>query len=211
MPRNIFFPVALLAAVGLATTADEGFVSLFDGKSLEGWSSVGGKPDNWSVQDGVLVTKGQGGGWLSTNKMYSDFVLKLEYRLGPRGNSGVFLRAPHQGDPAYTGMEIQILDDDADAYKDLKPFQYTGSVYGVIAAKRGHTKPPGQWNAMEITTKGPRVTVKLNGETIVDGSVEDHSEAFAEHPGLKRKDGYIGLQSHSEPLEFRDIQIKELK
>lgn len=194
-----------------ASRADDGFTNLFDGKSLAGWSAVNSKGENWIVQDGLLVTKGQGGGWLSTEKTYSDFVFRVEYRLREGGNSGVNIRAPHTGDPAYTGMEIQLLDDDSARYKTLKPYQYCGSVYGVIPAKRGSTKPAGEWNTMEITARGPRITVKLNDKTIVDGNLEEHSEAAKEHPGIKRPDGYIGLQSHSEPVEFRNIRVKELK
>lgn len=200
-----------LATLALGLAADEGFTRLFDGKTTAGWDPVGGKADNWDVADGLLVTKGSGGGWLSTAKTYSDFVLKLEYRLQEGGNSGVFLRSPREGDPAYVGIEVQILDDDADRYKELKPFQYCGSAYGVIAAKRGQTKKPGEWNAMEITARGSKIKVKLNGETIVDGDLADHKDVAKEHPGILRTEGYIGLQSHSEPVEFRNIEIKELK
>jgi len=204
--------VALLALVlPAARAADDEFVPLFDGKSTAGWTPVGGKEGNWSVADGLLITKGDGGGWLSTDKMYGDFALKLEYRVKKGGNSGVFIRSPRQGDPAYTGMEIQVLDDDADQYKSLQPFQYCGSVYGVAAAKRGHTKPPGEWNAMEITADGPKITVKLNGTKIVDANLKDHADAEEKHPGIKRAEGYIGLQSHSDPVEFRNIAVKVLK
>jgi hypothetical protein len=204
LPILAFFPLALLAA------ADAGFVDLFDGQSTKGWTTVDGKPDNWQVKDGLLVTKGDGGGWLSTEKMYSDFVLKLEWRVRAAGNSGVFIRAPHMGDPAYKGMELQILDDDHPKYKSLKEGQYTGSIYLVVPSKRGHTKPAGEWNAMEIQAVGPKITVKLNGATIVDADLTEHPEAVKNHPGILRKEGYIGLQSHSDPVEFRNIQIKDL-
>ena len=204
------FALALTLAPALAPAADTPATPLFDGKSLAGWSPVGGKADNWTAQDGLLVTKGDGGGWLSTEKTYSDFALKLEFRTGPGGNSGVFIRSPRTGDPAYTGMEIQVLDDDAAMYKDLKPFQYCGSVYGVIPAKRGSLKPAGEWNAMEITAKGTRITVKLNGQTVVDGDLADHSDAEKTHPGILRKEGYIGLQSHSDRVEFRNIEVTDL-
>lgn len=208
--RRTFLTV-WVCALPLLAAADEGFTPLFDGKSLTGWEPVGGKADNWTAQDGLLITKGSGGGWLSTSRTYSDFVLRLEYRTQEGGNSGVFIRAPHEGDPAYTGMEIQLLDDQSDRYKTLKPFQYCGSVYGVIACKRGHTKPPGEWNAMEITAIGPKITVKLNGSVIVEGDLTEHEDAAKEHPGIKRPEGYIGLQSHSEPVEFRNVRIKALK
>jgi hypothetical protein len=200
-----------LAAFALLGAADEGFVSLFDGSTTKGWTPVAGKPENWAVKDGLLLTKGEGGGWLSTDKTYSDFVLRLEYRTQAAGNSGVFIRAPRSGDPAYTGMEIQILDDNDPKYKDLRPAQYTGSVYDVVPPERGHTKPPGEWNALEIKAAGSKVTVKVNGATVVDADLTQHTAAAEKHPGILRKDGYIGLQSHSDPVEFRNIQIKELR
>jgi hypothetical protein len=201
-----------LATASLALAADDaGFVALFDGKTLDGWTPVGGKSGNWTVSEEILITKGEGGGWLSTEKTYDNFVLALEYRLQKGGNSGVFIRSPRSGDPAYTGMEIQILDDDADVYKNLKPFQYCGSVYGVSPSTRGHTKPAGQWNAMEIRAEGSKITVKLNGETVVETNLDDHADDAKTHPGIKRTEGYIGLQSHSEPVEFRNVRIKTLK
>src|SRR5207237_4927196 len=136
----------LVASICLA--AEPGFTSLFDGRTTEGWEPVGGRPGDWRVDGGRLLTSGQGGGWLATRKTYDNFVLRLEYNTAPGGNSGVFLRAPRAGDPAYSGMEIQILDDNAAIYKGLKPAQYTGSIYGVVAAERGHVQPPGHWNAM---------------------------------------------------------------
>lgn len=203
------FPALLLVQVASADEA--GFVPLFDGKTTEGWTTVGGQAGNWKAEDGKLVTKGQGGGWISTNKTYDNFVLKLEFRLGPGGNSGVFIRSPRQGDPAYTGMELQVLDDDDAQYKNLQPFQYTGSIYGVVAAKRGHTKPPGQWNQLEISANGPKVVVKLNGTTITEADLTEHRDAAKTHPGILRDGGYIGLQSHSDEVQFRNIAIKELK
>ena len=112
MLRLALLVIALAASTAAAD--EEVFVSLFDGRTTEGWTPVGGQPGNWSVDDGRLITQGQGGGWLSTEKTYADFTLTLEYSVAPGGNSGVFLRSPRQGDPAYTGMEIQILDDNAD-------------------------------------------------------------------------------------------------
>jgi hypothetical protein len=207
----ILAPLALLAALAAAPAADdEGFTPLFDGKSLEGWTTVGGKADNWAVENGLLVTRGDGGGWLSTDATYANFTLRLEYKLQEGGNSGVFIRSPRSGDPAYTGMEIQVLDNEADRYKNLQPYQYSGSVYGVMAAERGHTKPAGEWNSMEITADKLHITIKINGHTVVDDNLRKHPDAVEKHPGMKRRDGYIGLQSHSEPVLFRNIRIKPL-
>jgi hypothetical protein len=210
-PSHLALASALLVAVA-ASAADEGFTTLFDGKTTQGWTSVNSAGGNWTVRDGLLITKGEGGGWLSTDKPYANFVLRLEYRLKPGGNSGVFIRSPRSGDPAYSGMEVQILDDEDERYSGkLKAGQYCGSVYLVAPAERGHTKKAGEWNAMEITADGTKITVKLNGATIVNTDLKDHADATKEHPGILRTEGYIGLQSHSEPVEFRNIQIKELK
>lgn len=207
---NLTLAICLAFSCSLTVGSQDQPSPLFDGKSLKGWANVGGSEGNWLVRDGLLITRGEGGGWLSTEKEYRDFEISLEYKLQAGGNSGVFIRSPHTGDPAYTGIEIQILDDNDDRYKDLRPFQYCGSVYGVIAAKRGSTNGPGEWNRMTIRAAGSRITVSLNGQTIVDGDLKDHPEAAAEHPGIQRDRGFIGLQSHSEPVEFRNITLKSL-
>ncbi len=208
----------ILTAAAVATTllssvalADEGFVSLFDGKTLAGWTTVASKAGNWSVRDGEVVVKGEGGGWLSTDKVYGDFDFKVDYKVGPAGNSGVFIRAPRMGDPAYTGMEIQLLDDEAPVYDKIKPYQHTGSVYGIVAAKRGHNKPLGEWNTIEVIAHGAKVKVILNGTVITEADLSEHDDAVKVHPGIKRTEGYIGLQSHSEEVHFRNAMVKELK
>jgi hypothetical protein len=191
---------------------DEGFIPLFDGRSLAGWTSIGGKPGNWGVDGGLLVARGNGKGWISTNRAFADFILRLEYRTGPGGNSGVLIRAPHRGDPSFDGMEIQILDDGAPVYRGLRPDQYTGSVYGVVASRRGHARPPGEWNSLEIRADGPKVRVELNGVLIVDEvDVAGHAEAVARHPGIRSRSGFVGLQSHESPVQFRNIRIRELR
>lgn len=192
---------------------------LFNGKDLTGWERVGGRAGRWQVDDGVLSTegggekwnRGMGGGWLSTAKQYDNFTLELEYRLPEGGNSGIFLRAPHQGDPAFAGMEIQLLDDDADKYAGLEAWQYTGSIYDVQAPGKRAGKKAGEWQKMTIVCDGPNVQVALNGEKIINTSLIDHMDRVEEHPGLKRRTGYIGLQNHNTKIEFRNITITEIK
>jgi hypothetical protein len=177
---------------------------------LVGWQQIGGTPGSWKFGKGVLSTEGAGGGWLSTVRPYGDFVLSLEFRVPAGGNSGVFIRAPHEGDPAYQGMEIQILDDYHEQYRDLRPDQYTGSIYGVQAPSERASKAAGQWQEMVIVCSGPQVKVVLNGERIIDTNVEFYPYKFEAHPGLTRRHGYIGLQSHGSRIEFRNIRIKLL-
>lgn len=183
---------------------------LFNGKDLEGWQVIGGRQDAWQVENGILYTTGEGGGWLSTAREFADFKLELEFRVPKNGNSGVFLRSPHQGDPAYTGMEIQVLDDYGDEYAKLKPWQYTGSVYGIQPPNRRVTKQAGEWQKMAITCQGPQVTVELNGVKTVDTNLIEHMQESVSHPGIKRRAGYIGLQNHSTRLEYRNIFLQEL-
>ncbi len=184
---------------------------LFNGRDLEGWQQIGGKEGAWQVADGILYTEGEGGGWLSTTEEYADFTLDLEFRVPAGGNSGVFLRAPHEGNPAYAGMEIQVLDDYADKHADLKPWQFTGSIYGVQAPARRASRKAGRWQRMVIVCRGPQVRVTLNDERIVDANLIDHMHLEKSHPGLKRRRGYIGLQNHSTRVDYRNIRIREME
>jgi len=184
--------------------------NLLGGKDLEGWEVVDGKPEAWVAEERVLATTGNEGGWLSTDREYADFQLELEFRVPPGGNSGVFLRAPRGGNPAFAGMEIQILDDYADQYANLKAYQYCGSLYATEPARPRAAKPAGEWQKMEILCVGRRVMVRVNGALVVDANLDDYAKLFEGHPGLRRAKGYIGLQSHGSRLEFRKIRIKDL-
>ncbi len=197
------------SACGLtAEEAKEGFVCLFNGKNLDGWC---GATAGYVAEDGKLVCLS--GGNLLTEKEYSDFIFRFEFKLQPNGNNGVAIRAPLQGNPAFQGMEIQILDNSGDHYKHLKPWQFHGSIYGVVAAKRGFLNPPGQWNCEEIYCKGSHVRVTLNGTVIVDADLSQIKEIpdGRPHPGLKRTKGHIGFMGHGSRVEFRNLRIKELK
>lgn len=186
-----------------------GFVALFDG-TLDGWQMVDGKrKEAWTVKDGVLVCSGGGGGWLMHRQQFSDFDLRLEYRISKRGNSGVAIRSPIRGRPSAVGIEIQILDDPT--YKGLKPSQHTGSVYSVVAPSKHAGKPAGEWNTMRIVCQGRQVRVEVNGEKVVDANLDDHKAAAKQHPGILRTEGHIGLQDHGGKLEFRNLWIKPLK
>jgi hypothetical protein len=212
--------VLLLCSLAPATSADkdkeqnvppEGFQALFNGKDLKGWKVLNGKMEVWGVEDGLLYVNGKGGGWLMTEKEYADYELRLEYKVPKAGNSGVAQRAPLKGDPAYEGMEIQILDDEAPQYKDLRPTQYTGSIYDVVPPSKRVTKPAGEWNTMKIIAKGRKVTVELNGTTIVDANLDDYKDRADKHPGLLREKGHLGLQSHDGRVEFRNLFVKVLE
>ncbi len=191
--------------------APEGFEPLFNGKDLTGWKAHGGKMDAWGAENGLLFTTGVGGGWLLTEKEYDNFELRLEYKVPKGGNSGVGLRAPRQGDVAYSGMEIQILDDPAPEYKNIRPAQHTGSIYDVVPCSKQVGKPAGEWNQYHIAAKGRQITVELNGVKIVDANLDDYKDHAKKHPGILRTTGSIGLQSHTDRVEFRNIYLKMLK
>lgn len=185
--------------------------SLFDGKTLNGWTQMGGKANVWKVENGQLVMTGEGGGWLAADGDYADFEFELEFQLTPDSNSGVYLRAPQDNSHiSRTGMEIQILDDFHPKYDKVQPWQRTGSIYHVAAAKTGFLKPSGEWNQMKIKAVGPHVIIHLNGEKIVDDPIDKHPELDREHTGLARKSGKIGLQSHNGRVLFRRIQAKRI-
>jgi hypothetical protein len=217
-------PVALCAcvlafavvAVGDEKSAgEEGFVPLFNGKDLTGWV-YGGKPagKGYQVKDGVLFCTDGDGGNLFTEKEYGDFAFRFEFKLEDSGNNGVGIRAPLEGDAAYVGMEIQVLDDNGKEWKGkLRPEQYHGSIYDVVPAKQGALKPAGEWNSEEIIAKGRQITVKVNGKTIVDANLDDikDEKVLKKHPGLARTAGHIGFLGHGSNVEFRNIRVKELK
>lgn len=208
--RRIFL-ATLIACICLARPsagdAPEGFKSLFTGKDLTGWKATG-KMDVWGAEKGVLFVQGGGGGWLMTEAEYGDFELRLEYKMPKMGNSGVGLRSPLKGDPAYVGMEIQLLDDAN--WKNLRPTQQTGSIYDVVPAAKVNGKPFGQWNTMRIIAKGRQVTIEQNGEKLVDANLDEFKEHFKRHPGLTRDKGHIGLQSYNFRVEFKNIYVKQL-
>ena len=195
----------------------EGFEPLFNGKDLTGWRvNEGGKLEVWGAEKGILFVKGGGGGWLMTDREYSDFELRLEFKLPRAGNSGVALRCALKGNPHLeAGMEIQLLDDpwylDEKNYKGLKPTQKTGSIYGIVPPSKDALKAVGEWNQMRITAKGPRIGVELNGQKIVDANLKDHEDKAKEHKGMMRPKGHLGLQSHDGRVEFRNLYVKELK
>ncbi len=183
---------------------------LFNGKNFNGWI---GATDSYLVKDGTIVCPEDGGGNLFTVEEFSDFILRFEFKLTPGANNGLGIRAPLEGDAAYVGLELQILDDSAEQYQDLKPYQYHGSIYGVAPSKRGYLKPVGEWNFEEVIAQGRHITVNLNGETIVDVNLDEISKPMDghDHPGLKCKKGHIGFLGHGSHVEFRNIMIKDLK
>ncbi len=195
----------------LAQKNAAGFTSLFNGKDLTGWT---GAKESYEVVDGTIRCKPKQGGVLHTEQMYRDFVARLEFKLPPGGNNGLAIRYPGQGDTAYVGMtELQVLDDTAQQYAKLDPRQYHGSVYGMVAAQRGYQRPVGEWNFQEVTVQGSRIKVELNGTVIVDADVSKVTQFAGNraHPGKDRTEGYFGFAGHSDPVQFRQVQIRTIQ
>ncbi|GAA4443086.1 DUF1080 domain-containing protein [Bremerella cremea] len=204
--------VALPASLTSAAETEEGFVSIFNGKNFEGWV---GNTAGYKVEDGAIVCDPTaGGGNIYTEKEYPNFVLRFDFKLPEGANNGLGIRAPLEGNAAYAGFELQILDNKAKIYEKLAPYQYHGSLYGLAPAKRGFQKPIGEWNHQEVTVDGNQITVVLNGTTILDVDLDEiRSKPTLDgqkHPGLDRETGHIGFLGHGDKVEFKNLRIKEL-
>ena len=211
-----YLGMATIFAAAAAVAGD--WQPLFDGKTLNGWE---GATNGYQAVDGVLKCLKQGGGKLVTSKDYADFEMEFEFKLTPGANNGLGIRCKPAGDAAYEGMELQILDDDAPQYAKLHEYQYHGSIYGVVPAKRGHQKPVGEWNHLVLTCRGAKVTVEINGEEVTtadfdlwtkagyrpDGTQHKFPEsAYRDHPHK----GYIGLQDHGGNCWYKNIKLRKV-
>jgi hypothetical protein len=198
----------------------EGWILLFDGKSLDGWLTSGGTPSRTPVDDGCINPHGCGGYMMVPRGDRSDFVLALDFRISPGCNSGVFVRtfplAPRPGkDVGSNGLEVAIDDTHTAGYHD------TGAIYDLVRPDVNAMRPVGQWNHLEVTCDGPRITVVLNGRTVTrmdldrwtepnrrpDGSPHKFDIAYKDHP----RHGYIGLQDHGAPCWFKNIKLRPLR
>jgi hypothetical protein len=208
---GLFF-ITLMCA-GQETQKDD-FITLFNGENLDGW--VGNK-QSYIVENGMIVIDPNGGGSggnLFTEKEYSNFHLKFDFQLEPGSNNGLGIHSPLEGDAAYVGKEIQILDNTASKYDNLHNYQYHGSVYGVIPAQKGYLLPVGEWNSEEVIVADSKIKVILNGHAIVDADYLEASKNGTldgkEHPGLQNTKGHLGFLGHGDVVRFKNISIKEL-
>lgn len=194
--------VALLAARDSAA-----FTPLWDGATLDGWQ---GAVDDYEVVDGAVRCRPGRGGNLFTRERFADFTVRVQFRLPKGGNNGLAIRYPGEGNPSQTGLEVQVLDDGAPQYEQLKQWQYCGSVYGLVPAQRGHLQPQGEWNLMEVTMVGSRATVVLNGTPVVDADLAgiEQPASGEPHPGRRRLEGHFGFCGHQDPVEFRGMAIR---
>jgi hypothetical protein len=211
MLRKLGWLLILFVFCALASTAQEtddaGFVPLFTGQDLTGWHEMG--QQDWHAENGILWTDGKGGGWLRSDQRYADFVLRLEYRVTKNAISGIFLRSAEQGDPTFTGLKISLVDDAG----QLADLHSTGAVYGAIIPLYSVARKAAEWNQVEIICIGRRLTVFLNGNRIHKIDFDDPAFVFAEKRPLSRvpNEGYIGLESHTNRVDFRSLRIQVIK
>ena len=188
----------------------EEFRTLFNGEDLTGWK---GDTKGYVAQNGAIVCKP--GGNLYTVDEFDNFVFQFEFKLPPGGNNGLGIRTGFPSHAAYEAMELQILDDTSEKYEKLKPYQYHGSIYGVVPAKTGHLKPVGEWNSEEVIAMGNHIIVNLNGHVIVDADIKKESTPETmdkrAHPGLLRSQGHIAFCGHGDVIEFRHIKVRDLQ
>lgn len=191
-------------AAGRLPDADEkGFRPLFNGRNLDGWV-LRGKPGGFTIKDGVLRSEsGKGGEWVRTEKQYTDFILKVEWRISKGGNSGVFIRCLPDGWPWEDGSEVQISSEPRDSA------HCTGSLYGSLPAAPRPDETDGVWHEFRIECRGPFIQVFSDNVPVVD--VDARTVPALHKRPLK---GCIGLQDSHNPtgwVEFRNILIKELE
>ena len=202
----VFVLAFSLALSAIQDVDDGGFTSIFSGQDLSGWHEMGAQ--DWHADDGVLWTEGKGG-WLRSDQRYADFILRLEYRVSKGAESGIFLRSAEQGDPTFTGMKIAILDDSG----QLTDLHSSGAIYGAVIPLYSVAKKAGEWNQVEISLVGRHLTIFLNGNRIHKIDIDDPAFVFAEKRPLSRvpNQGYIGLESHTNRVDFRNLRVQVIK
>lgn len=181
---------------------EEGFVKIFNGKDLSGW--IGAKDGYKVTEDGTIAALNRKKN-IYTEKQYSDFVLRFEVKMASGANNGIGIRTPAEGKAT---LECQILDNSSPRYANKKDYQYHGSLYSLIGAKKGFLKPVGEWNVQEISVIGSKVKVTLNGTVILD---VDMSQLKKQNKGTKRTIGHIALLGHGAGVFFRNMRVKEIK
>lgn len=208
----------LLLATAACWAAEPGFAPLFDGTSLAGWSVLPRENGDgrWIVTDSVLTVEGRPGS-LATDGQYGDFDLRLEWKIAPLGNTGVFYRVPETGNPVNDAIEYQVADNERPASRK-HPDRRCGAAYGLYTPTEDAARPPGEWNALRILAHGPQVEHWLNGRKVASFEIgsEDFlrrvaASKFAKHPAFaKARLGRIVLQDHGGRVAFRNVRIRTL-
>lgn len=202
----------------------EGWVALFDEQTLNGWRTYQNKPmQAWEVQNGVLHCKGSTGNSdlhadLITNEQYENFELALDWKIAPKGNSGIIYLVQETMPAAYeTGPEYQMIDD-AGFPEKLEDWQKTGANYAINAAPTAKPAAVGEWNHTRILVNKGHVEHWLNGDKIVEYELGSDSWKQAKETGKWKdtptygmsKSGHIALQDHGSEAWFKDIKLRKL-
>ena len=221
----IWVATCTFPTVGAAADKDD-FVPLFPDEGVpRGWVvrqwndlAAPAKGSTWVVKDGVLHSGKSRGTWLVSEKEYDDFILEVEIKLTAVVNSGIALRAPMKGDPAFDGMELQVADYRYNT--QAKPSELTGGIYRAIAPSKQVYRPE-EWNKFHIELKGTHLKATLNGELIQDVDLSQYDQTVLRHNKTKAppvkdrpRKGHIGFQhlsKNGEPVLIREARIKELK
>ena len=204
--------LTIILVVALTGAVWGDWVNLSGGKDLTGWKGGEGETTvaGYTIEDGV-ISSAPGCTNLVSAKEYEDYILEFKFKLTPGANNGLGIHYPGEGDPAYTGMELQILDNSAEKYQDkLKHYQWHGSLYTLAGAKLGFLKPVGEWNRQRVTVRGPRVSVELNGATILYEDLGGLAKTHPEHLGVRRRKGAITFCGHGDVVSWKDVRIVEI-
>jgi hypothetical protein len=192
--------------------AEKGWIRLFNGKDLSGWKA---RPNGWAVEEGGVLARRKGAGYIWTEQPYGDFILDLEFKLAKGTNSGIFIRTANTRNAVQTGIEVQVLD----SFGKAKVGKHDcGAVYDCLAPAKNAVKKPGEWNRIQVTCKGPKIEVVLNGEQVVDMDLDKWTQARRNPDGSRNKfgtaykdmprRGHIGFQDHGKPVWYRNIRLK---
>lgn len=198
----------------------DGWVLLFNGKTLDGWTTSAGEPSKAPVENGAINPHKCGHYMMVHKEPWENYALSLDFKISKGCNSGVFIRTssltPRPGkDVGFNGMEIAIDDTKGAGYHD------TGAIYDLVKPSKNAMKPVGEWNHLVVTSDRNRIEVELNGEVVTrmntsewtrpntrpDGTTHKFDVAYKGHP-VK---GFIGLQDHGSPCWFKNIKVKPSK
>jgi hypothetical protein len=200
----------------------DGFVTLFNGRDLTGWTM--GPDRSWVVEDGVIALRREMDGrehnadYLWAEGIYGNFILELEFKIPERANSGIFLRTSDRRDPVYTGLEVQV----ANSYgrETWGKGNCAGAIYDCLEPTKNAVKKPGEWNQVRITCRDARIVVELNGEQVIDMDLDRWTQPNENPDGTTNKfpralkdfarEGCLGFQDHGRPVWYRNIRVKRL-
>jgi hypothetical protein len=194
-----------------------GWQLLFNGRDHNGWACNTGKPIATPIEDGCLVPFKSGGYIIMYDKKkFGDFTLRCDVKMGDADcNSGVFFRVGLPKNPVYTGFEVQVEDSKEPGLHSF------GAIYDLVAPTKNANRGPGEWNTIEITCRGPEISVKVNGDDVAHMNCDDYPKPGLRPDGTRHKffsaiaklprEGYIGFQDHGHPVYFKNVKILELK